>query len=41
MGRVSCVDPTGEIALIDDYVITCVGTVVDDYLTPYRWEFHI
>ncbi|VDP19052.1 unnamed protein product [Heligmosomoides polygyrus] len=35
VGRVSCVDSTGEQILIDDYVITCEGDVVDDYLTQY------
>ncbi|KJH42647.1 exonuclease [Dictyocaulus viviparus] len=35
VGRVSCVNSTGEQILIDDYVVTCEGDVVDDYLTQY------
>ncbi|VDL84733.1 unnamed protein product [Nippostrongylus brasiliensis] len=35
VGRVSCVNSTGEQVLIDDYVVTCEGDVVDDYLTQY------
>ncbi|EYC36926.1 hypothetical protein Y032_0843g2643 [Ancylostoma ceylanicum] len=36
VGRVSCVDSTGEHILIDDYVVTCEGDVVKDYLTQFR-----
>ncbi|RCN39386.1 exonuclease [Ancylostoma caninum] len=35
VGRVSCVDSTGEHILIDDYVVTCEGDVVKDYLTQF------
>ncbi|KAJ1358391.1 hypothetical protein KIN20_016802 [Parelaphostrongylus tenuis] len=35
VGRVSCVNSTGEQVIIDDYVVTCEGDVVDDYLTQY------
>lgn len=37
VGRVSCVDSTGEHVLIDDYVVTCEGDVVKDYLTQFRY----
>uniref|UniRef100_A0A1I7XSL9 C3H1-type domain-containing protein n=1 Tax=Heterorhabditis bacteriophora TaxID=37862 RepID=A0A1I7XSL9_HETBA len=40
VGRVSCVDSTGGKILIDDYVVTCDGDVVDDYLTQYRYSFN-
>ncbi|PAV84040.1 hypothetical protein WR25_14468 isoform A [Diploscapter pachys] len=36
VGRVSCVDSSGNKVLIDDYIVTCDGDIVDDYLTRYR-----
>lgn len=36
VGRVSVIDATGELVLMDDYIVTCEGDVIHDYLTQYR-----
>lgn len=37
VARVSCVDFKTDNVLVDDYVVTCEGDTVHDYLTPVRY----